>query len=142
MRTWPTTTRTVVHMVRAIFQYYQRSGNLQGRPASAAMTFTRRHHADRAQGDCRVGSTGQMTADFPRPASISASHLTVHARGGAASDCGLAWDWSEKVRLGRTCSWGSFTGNFTRDYVKHLALAAGGRINGRRGCERYASGWR
>src|SRR5512138_42526 len=93
----------IVHMVRAIFQ--QESGFVQfavQAQRAAAMTFTRKHHLDGAQTDCRVRfDWPDDPPGFPLASFDFGVGLSQFTRvDGQRISAELAWDWRENVRLG------------------------------------------
>jgi hypothetical protein len=133
----------VLRMVRAIFRHESGFAQFAGGPQrAAAMTFSRRHHTDPAQPDCRVrfdwpdDPPGFPLASFDYGVGISQFTRVAGQRMTAE----IAWDWRENIRLGTNL----FLTKLRRKYQpgmtwKHLALAAWAAYNGSgSAAERYA----
>ena len=132
----------VVHMVRAIFQHDSFAQFAVQEQRSAAMTFTRRHHADSSQPDCRVRfDWPDEPPGFPLASLDFGIGLSQFIR---ADDqrisAALAWDWRENVRRGANLFLGKVRRRLQPDITwKHLALAAWASYNGSgEAAERYA----
>jgi hypothetical protein len=92
----------VAHMVRAIFQHEASFMQFAGQPQrAAAMTFSRRHHPDLAQPDCRVRfDWPDDPPGFPLASFDFGVGLSQSTRINGTGISGLvAWDWRENVRL-------------------------------------------
>lgn len=133
----------IVHMVRAIFQHESGFGQFGGQAQrAAAMTFTRKHHLDAAQADCRVrfdwpdDPPGFPLATFDFGVGLSQFTRVEGQRISAA----LAWDWRENVRLGTNLFLRKLARKLTPDMTwQHAALAAWASYNGAGdAAERYA----
>ena len=135
--------QNVQRMIRAIFQpeteLTQFSAQAQ---RSAAVTFTRRHHADGLHPDCRLrvdwpdDPPGFPLTSFDFGVGLSQfSRIDSHA---ISAD--LAWDWRENVRRGTNLFLGKLHRKQQPDMAwKHLALAAWAAYNGSgEAAERYA----
>jgi hypothetical protein len=132
----------IVHMVRAIFQdesFAQFAVQVQ---RSAAMTFTRRHHVDGSQPDCRVRfDWPDDPPGFPLTGLDFGIGLSQFTR---ADDqrisAELAWDWRENVRRGTNLFLGKLRRRLQPDISwRHLALAAWASYSGSgEAAERYA----
>ena len=118
----------VAHMVRAIFQHESSFMQFAAQPQrAAAMTFSRRHHPDVAQPDCRVrfdwpdDPPGFPLASFDFGVGISQS-TRINGTGISAQ---VAWDWRENVRLVANGFLRKLARKFSPDMTwQHLALAA------------------
>jgi hypothetical protein len=133
----------VVHMVRAIFQHESAFRQFMGQAQrSAAMTFTRRHHADSAQGDCRVRfDWPDDPPNFPLASFDFGVGISQFTRvEGQRVTAALAWDWRENVRLGANLFLGKLHRKLRPEITwKHLALATWAAYNGSgEAAERYA----
>ena len=133
----------VVHMVRAIFQHESAFTQFAGQAQrSAAMTFTRRHHADGAQPDCRVRfDWPDDRPDFPLASFDFGVGISQFTRvEGQSISAELAWDWRENIRRGTNLFLGKLRRRLQPDITwKHLALAAWAAYNGSgEAAERYA----
>lgn len=133
----------VLHMVRAIFQHESAFTQFASHAQrSAAMTFTRRHHADGAQPDCRVRfDWPDDPSGFPLTSFDFGVGLSEFTRGddpGISPE--LAWDWRENVRRGTNLFLGKLRRKLQPDMTwKHLALAAWAAHYGSgEAAERYA----
>jgi hypothetical protein len=132
----------VVHMVRAIFQHESLTQFSVPAQRSSAMTFTRRHHADGSQPDCRVRFDWP---DDPPGFPLASFDFGVGLAQFIRSDdqnisAELAWDWRENVRRGTNIFLGKLRRRLQPDISwKHLALAAWASYNGSgEAAERYA----
>jgi hypothetical protein len=133
----------VQHMVRAIFQHGTAFTQFAEHPQrSAAMTFTRRHHADGLQADCRArfdwpdDPPGFPLVGFDFGVGLSQfSRVDAHRIGAE-----LAWDWRENVRRGTNLFLGKLRKKIQPDISwRHLALAGWTAYNGSgEAAERYA----
>lgn len=118
----------IAHMVRAIFQHESSFTQFAGQPQrAAAMTFSRRHHPDLAQPDCRVrfdwpdDPPGFPLASFDFAVGI-AQFTRINGTGISAQ---VAWDWRENVRLVANGFLRKLARKITPDMTwQHLALAA------------------
>jgi hypothetical protein len=133
----------VVHMVRALFQQESALTQFAGQAQrSAAMIFTRRHHADGAQPDCRVRfDWPDDPRDFPLASFDFGVGMSQFIRvDGQSINAELAWDWRENVRRGANLFLGKLRRKLQPDITwKHLALAAWAAYNGSgEAAERYA----
>jgi len=133
----------VVHMVRAIFQHESAFTQFAGQAQrSAAMTFARRHHADRAQPDCWVRfDWPDDPPNFPLASFDFGVGISQFTRvEGQRVSAELAWDWRENVRLGTNLFLGKLRRKLQPQITwKHLALAAWAAYNGSgEAAERYA----
>jgi hypothetical protein len=133
----------IVHMVRAIFQHESAFTQFAGQEQrSAAMTFTRRHHADGTQPDCRVRfDWPDDPPDFPLASfdfGVGISQFTRVEDQSVSPE--LAWDWRENIRRGTNLFLGKLRKKLQPDITwKHLALAAWAAYNGSgEAAERYA----
>jgi hypothetical protein len=133
----------VQHMVRAIFQ--QESAFTQfamHEQRTAAVTFTRRHHADGVQPDCRVRvDWPDDPPGFPLTSfdfGVGLSHFSRVDSHAISAD--LAWDWRENVRRGTNLFLGKLRRKLQPGITwKHLALAGWAAYNGSgEAAERYA----
>jgi hypothetical protein len=135
--------RNIVQMVRAIFRHESAFAQFASGPQRAtAMTFSRRHHTDSAQPDCRVrfdwpdDPPGFPLASFDYGVGISQFTRV----GGQQMTAEIAWDWRENIRLGTNL----FLGKLRRKYQpgmtwKHLALETWAAYNGTgAAADRYA----
>jgi hypothetical protein len=133
----------VQHMVRAIFQhgtaFTQFAEHAQ---RSAAMTFTRRHHADGLQADCRARfDWPDDPPGFPLVGFDFGVGLSQFSRVDAHRiSAELAWDWRENVRRGTNLFLGKLRKKIQPDISwRHLALAGWTAYNGSgEAAERYA----
>lgn len=124
----------MVHMVRAIFQHESGFAQFAVQPQRAtAMTFTRKHHVDTAQTDCRVrfdwpdDPPGFPLASFDFGVGIS-QFTRVNGQRVSAE---LAWDWRENIRLGTNLFLRKLARKLAPDMTwQHLALAAWASYNG------------
>ena len=135
--------RNVKHMVRAIFQHESAFTQFAGQPQrAAAMTFTRRHHADGTQPDCRVRfDWPDDPPDFPLASFDFGVGISQFTRvDGQTISPELAWDWRENIRRGTNLFLGKLRKKLQPDITwKHLALAAWAAYNGSgEAAERYA----
>ena len=133
----------VMHMVRAIFQHESAFTQFARQTQrSAAMTFTRRHHADGSQPDCRVRfDWPDDPADFPLASFDFGVGISQFTRvEGQTISAELAWDWRENIRRGTNLFLGKLRKKLQPDITwKHLALAAWAAYNGSgEAAERYA----
>jgi len=118
----------VMHMARAIFERDSAINQFASQPQrAAAMTFTRRHHPEATQPECRVrfdwpdDPPGFPVASFDFGIGLSQFRRTNGQR--ICAD--LVWDWRENVRLVTN----QFLKKLARKTVagmtwQHLALAA------------------
>jgi hypothetical protein len=124
----------VVHMVRAIFQHESAFTQFASQPQrAAAMTFSRRHHADGTQPDCRVrfdwpdDPPGFPLASFDFGVGIS-QYTRVDGQRVSAE---LAWDWRENVRIGTNLFLRKLARKLAPDMTwQHLALEGWAAYNG------------
>jgi hypothetical protein len=135
--------RNVTHMVRAIFQHESAFTQFAGQAQrAAAMTFTRRHHADGTQPDCRVRfDWPDDPPDFPLASFDFGVGISQFTRvDGQTISPELAWDWRENIRRGTNLFLGKLRKKLQPDITwKHLALAAWASYNGSgEAAERYA----
>lgn len=133
----------VQHMVRAVFQdgaaFTQFAEQAQ---RSAAVTFTRRHHADGLQSECRArfdwpdDPPGFPLTNFDFGVGLSQFSRVDPSRISAE----LAWDWRENVRRGTNLLLGKLRKKLQPDISwRHLALAGWTAYNGSgEAAERYA----
>ncbi len=133
----------VVHMVRAIFQHESAFTQFARQAQrSAAMTFTRRHHADGTQPDCRVRfDWPDDPPDFPLASFDFGVGISQFTRvEGQTISAELAWDWRENIRRGTNLFLGKLRKKLQPDITwKHLALASWAAYNGSgEAAERYA----
>lgn len=133
----------VVHMVRAIFQHESAFTQFAGQAQrSAAMTFTRRHHADGSQPDCRVRfDWPDDPPDFPLASFDFGVGISQFTRvEGQIISAELVWDWRENIRRGTNLFLGKLRRKLQPDITwKHLALAAWAAYNGSgEAADRYA----
>jgi len=133
----------VKRMVRAIFQHeaeFTQFGTHAQR--SAAVTFSRRHHADGGQPECRMRV--DWPDDPPRFPLVSYDFgvgLSQFSRvDNHVINADLAWDWRENVRRGTNLCLGKVRRKLHPEMTwKHLALAAWTAYNGSgEVAERYA----
>ena len=133
----------VVRMVRAIFRHESAFTQFASAPQrAAAMTFSRRHHAEATQPDCRVRfDWPDDPPNFPLASfdfGVGISQFTEVGSQRVTAEIG--WDWRENIRLGTNL----FLGKLRKKYQagmtwKHLALAAWAAYNGAgAAAERYA----
>jgi hypothetical protein len=135
--------KNVQHMVRAVFRdesaLTQFATHAQ---RSAAMTFTRRHHADSVQPDCRVRfDWPDDPPGFPLTSADFGVGLSQFSRlDSQIISAELAWDWRENVRRGTNLFLGKLHRRIQPDITwKHLALAAWAAYNGTgEAADRYA----
>ena len=134
---------SVAHMVRAIFQHESSFTQFAAQPQRAsAMTFSRRHHPDLAQPDCRVrfdwpdDPPGFPLASFDFGVGISQS-TRINGHGISAQ---VAWDWRENVRLVSNSLLRKLARKLAPDMTwQHLALAAWAAHHGAgEAADRYA----
>lgn len=124
----------VSHMVRAVFQHESAFTQFASQPQrAAAMTFSRRHHLDAAQPDCRVrfdwpdDPPGFPLASFDFGVGISQFTRV----GDQHVSAELAWDWRENIRLGTNLFLRKLVRKLAPDMTwQHLALAAWASYNG------------
>ena len=133
----------VVYMVRAIFQHESTVTQFASQAQrSAAMTFTKRHHADGMQPDCRVRfDWPDDPPGFPLTSFDFSVGLSEFTRGDdQIISADLAWDWRENVRRGVNVFLGKLRRRLQPDITwKHLALAAWAAHYGSgEAAERYA----
>lgn len=133
----------VQHMVRAIFQhesdFMQFASQAQ---RSAAVTLTRRHHADGLQPDCRMRfDWPDDPPGFPLTSFDFGVGLSQFSQiDGSAISAELAWDWRENVRRGTNLFLGKLRRKLNPEVSwKHLALAGWAAYNGSgEAADRYA----
>jgi hypothetical protein len=133
----------VQHMVRAIFEHEPAFIQFATRAQrSAAVTFTRRHHADGLQPDCRAHfDWPDDPPGFPLTSFDFGVGLSQFSRvDGQAISADLAWDWRENVRRGANLFLGKLRRKLHPDITwRHLALAGWAAYNGSgEAAERYA----
>jgi hypothetical protein len=124
----------IAHMVRAIFQHESSFTQFSNQPQRAvAMSFTRRHHTDVTQPDCRVrfdwpdDPPGFPLASFDFGVGISQFTRVADQRISAE----LAWDWRENIRIGTNLFLKKLARKLAPDMTwQHLALAAWASYNG------------
>jgi hypothetical protein len=120
--------RNVAHMVRALFQDESSFTQFAAQPQrAAAMTFSRRHHPELSQPDCRVrfdwpdDPPGFPLASFDFGVGIS-QFTRVNGQRISAE---IAWDWRENIRLGANAFLKKVARKFVPDMTwQHLALAS------------------
>jgi hypothetical protein len=126
--------RNVVQMLRAIFRHESAFTQFAARPQSAAaMTFSRRHHTDPAQPDCRVRfDWPDDPPQFPLASfdfGVGISQFTRVA--GQRISAEIAWDWRENIRRGTNLFLAKLRRRFEPNITwQHLALAAWASYNG------------
>jgi hypothetical protein len=133
----------VQHMVRALFQHESAFTQFAAHPQrTAALMFTRRHHADGVQPDCCVRvDWPDDPPGFPLTSFDFGVGLSQFSRvDGHAISADLAWDWRENVRRGTNLFLGKLHRRLQPDITwKHLALAGWAAYNGSgEAAERYA----
>jgi len=135
--------RNIVQMVRAIFRHESAFTQFAARPqSSAAMTFTRRHHRDPTQPDCRVRfDWPDDPPNFPLASFDFGVGISQYTRvAGQRISPEIAWDWRENIRLGTNLFLRKLERRYTRRTTwRHWALDAWSAYNGSgAAAERYA----
>lgn len=133
----------VQQMVRAIFQHDSAFTQFASQAQrSAAVTLTRRHHADGLQPDCRMRfDWPDDPAGFPLISFDFGVGLSQFSHNdGSAISAELAWDWRENVRRGTNLFFGKLRRKLHPEISwKHLALAGWAAYNGSgEAADRYA----